>query len=179
MTSAQQVNAQIPPDFTAGRYSVVVRSVSQRTASPAYTLTVSKYAPAVFVDPPTGQAAIFHADGHPVTKQNPAHRDEPLVIYATGLGRTKGGRVTAGAPSPSDPLAVTDEVQVFFGRTDYRQSEMIVEWSGLAPGLIGVNQINIRVPGERMQGDNLPVTVRIGGVDSPGTGPVVPFVAVE
>jgi len=179
MTSAQQVNAQIPPDFNAGRYSVVVRSVSQRAASPAYTLTVSKYAPAVFVDPPTGQAAIFHADGHPVTKQNPAHRDEALVVYATGLGRTTGGRVTAGAPSPSDPLAVTDEVQVFFGRTDYRQSEMIVEWSGLAPGLIGVNQINIRVPGERMRGDNLPVTVRIGGVDSPGTGPVVPFVAVE
>jgi len=30
-----------------------------------------------------------------------------------------------------------------------------------------------------MRGDALPVTVRIGGVNSPTSGPVVPFVAVE
>jgi len=30
-----------------------------------------------------------------------------------------------------------------------------------------------------MKGPDLPVTVRIGGVNSPQTGPVVPTVAVE
>lgn len=179
MTSPQQINAQIPPEFAAGRYTVLVRSIAQKMASPAYSLTLSKYAPAVFVDPVTGQAAIYHADGRPVTSQRPAKRDERLVIYATGLGATKGGKVTAGVPAPSAPLAVTDRVQVFFGRSDYKQAEMIVEWSGLTPGLVGVNQINIYVPGERMRGPDLPVTIRIGGVDSPQTGPVVPRVAVD
>ena len=56
---------------------------------------------------------------------------------------------------------------------------MIVEWSGLAPGLIGVYQLNLRVPGFHMNGDALPVTVRGGGVSSPTTGPAVSLVAVN
>ncbi len=179
MTSPLQINAQIPPEFAAGRYTVQVRSVSRKTASTTYALTVSKYAPAVFVDPETGRAAIYHADGSPVTPDHPAQRDERLVLYATGLGITKGGKVTGGLPAPASPLAVTDPVEVFFGRSDYRQAEMVVEWSGLVPGLIGINQINLYVPGDRMRGADLPVTVRIGGVNSPQTGPVIPQVAVE
>lgn len=179
MTSPGQVNAQIPPEMAAGRYSVVVRAIEQKAASAAYSLTVSKYAPAVFVDPQTGQAAIFHSDGRPVTKEHPARRDERLVIYATGLGLTKGGRVTGGMPAPQSPLAVSQEVEVFFGRTDYKQSEMIVEWAGLAPGFVGLSQINIYVPGDHMRGQALPVTVRVAGVSSPQTGSSLPYVAVE
>ncbi len=179
MTSPTQINAQLPPDLTAGRYTLVIRSVDRKTASASYSLTVSRYAPAVFVDPVTGQAAIYHPDGSPVTKSRPAKRDQVVTIYATGLGATKGGRVVAGMPAPSEPLAVTDPVKVFFGDPSWQQSEMIVEWSGLMPGAIGVYQINVRVPGFRMRGDELPVTIRIGGVNSPSSAPVVPKVAVE
>ncbi|MEK7404325.1 MAG: hypothetical protein AAB225_04385, partial [Acidobacteriota bacterium] len=179
LTSSQQVNAQIPPELAAGRYSLVVRSLARKIPSAPYALTVSRYAPAVFVDPVSGQAAIFHSDGRPVTKDDPARRDQPLVIYASGLGATKGVRVVAGQPAPSSPLAVTDPVKVFFGDPSWSQAEMIVEWSGLTPGFIGLNQINVRVPGDRMRGDQLPVTVRIGGVDSPSSAPVTPKVAVQ
>jgi uncharacterized protein (TIGR03437 family) len=179
MTSPTQINAQLPFDLAAGRYTLVVRAVDRKTASAAYNLTVSKYAPAVFVDPVTDQAAIYHPDGQPVTKDNPARRDHVVIIYATGLGPTHGGRAVAGMPAPSEPLAVTDPVKVFFGDPRYQQSEMIVEWSGLQPGGIGVYQINVRVPGFRSRGDALPVTIRIGGVDSPSSAPVVPKVAVD
>jgi uncharacterized protein (TIGR03437 family) len=54
-----------------------------------------------------------------------------------------------------------------------------VEWSGLTPGLVGVYQVNLRVPGAHIKGDKLLVTVRVGGVDSPSSGSVLPFVAVE
>ena len=65
-------------------------------------------------------------------------------------------------------------MQVYFGNPAYKQSEMIVEWSGLVPGLIGVNQINVRVPGFHSTGSALPVTIRVGGVLSPYNGaPVV------
>jgi uncharacterized protein (TIGR03437 family) len=50
---------------------------------------------------------------------------------------------------------------------------------GLTPGIIGVYQVNLRVPGNRMRGDNLPVLLRVSGVESQKTGPVVPTIAVE
>jgi len=43
---------------------------------------------------------------------------------------------------------------------------MIVSYAGLAPGYVGLYQINLRVPGDRVQGDSLPVVVTIGGVSS-------------
>ena len=114
MTSPTQINAQIPPDLAAGTYPLIVRSISNHAASASQQLAVSKYAPAVLVAS-DGQVALVHADGSYVNKGNPANRDEPLTMYAVGLGPTTGGAVTAGAPSPSSPLAATGTVEVFFG----------------------------------------------------------------
>jgi uncharacterized protein (TIGR03437 family) len=179
MTSPSQINLQIPPDTKAGTHTLLVRSPERYTSGMRYSISVKKYAPAVFLNAQTGQAAVYRANGTPVGKSAKAKRDESLTLYATGLGVTQGGKVTAGAPAPSSPLAVTDKVQVFFGDPDMKQSEMIVDWSGLTPGQIGIYQINLRVPGFHEKGDALPVTVRIGGVDSPTTGANVPTVAVE
>lgn len=179
MTSAGQINAQIPPELAAGRYPLVVRSADKKAASTTQTITLARYAPGILTIGDTGVAAIFHSDGTPVTKSRPAKRDEALVMYATGLGVTKGGRVTQGMPAPADPLAVTDDVDVFFGDPRIREAAIIVEWSGLVPGYIGLYQVNLRVPGSRIRGESLPVTLRIGGIDSQKTGPVVPTVSVE
>jgi uncharacterized protein (TIGR03437 family) len=59
------------------------------------------------------------------------------------------------------------------------QSAIIVDWAGLAPGLIGIYQLNLRVPGFHISGDSLLVTITAGGVSSPSTGPVVPMVSVN
>ncbi len=178
-TTSGQINAQLPPTLTAGRYSLTVRSIANQAASQvAAPITVTQYAPAIFVSS-TGQAAIYHADGKPVTKDNPTTRDQKLVIYATGLGVTTGGAVTAGNAAPTSPLAVTAPVQVFFGPQGYSQAPVIVNFSGLVPGLVGVNQINVTVPGVHMNGDTLPVTIKIGSVSSTTTGPAAPTVAVE
>ena len=124
-------------------------------------------------------AAIFHADGSRVNPSNPGHRDEKLTIYATGLGATTGGKVTAGTPSPASPLAVTAPINLYFGNPLIKDAAIIVDWSGLAPGLIGVYQINARIPGAHINGDSLPVTLKIGGVSSPSSGANVPTVAVQ
>jgi uncharacterized protein (TIGR03437 family) len=178
MVSPTQINAQIPPDLAAGTYPLIVRSISNHLAAVSQQLTVSKYAPAVLVPSP-GQVALVHADGKFVNTGNPATRDEPLTMYAVGLGPTTGGAVTAGAPSPSSPLAVTGTVEVFFGNPSYKQAGIIVDWSGLAPGFIGLYQLNLRVPGFHINGDALPIMIRVGNVNSPTTGPVVPTVAVN
>ena len=178
MMSPNQINAQIPPGTAAGSYPLVVHSIARQAQSAAQPLAVSSAAPAVLVDS-NGQLALFHQDGHYVNRDNPANRDEPLTMYALGLGPTTGGPVAAGVPSPSSPLAVTKGVQVFFGNPNIAQAAVIVDWSGLAPGFIGLYQLNLRVPGFHMNGDALPVTIRVGGASSPTNGPVVPYVAVQ
>jgi uncharacterized protein (TIGR03437 family) len=179
LTSPEQINAQVPPDLAAGRYPLVVRSIRGNDASLASQVTVSRYAPAVIVDPNTGLPAIFHPDGQPVSKENPARRDRTLTLYAIGLGVTTGGRVVAGAAAPAEPLAETAKLQVYFGDPTINGTEMIVEWSGLVPGFVGLYQVNLRVPGSRWRGENLPVVLRIGGASSPTVAPVVPRVTVE
>jgi uncharacterized protein (TIGR03437 family) len=177
-TADQLINFQVPPDMATGRFPLVVRSISRQAASTAFQVSITKVAPAVFTDD-KGLAAIYHGDGRLVSKESPAKRDELVSLLATGLGVTKGGRVTAGQPAPSDPLAVTDRVQVYFGNPAYKQSEMIVEWSGLIPGFVGLNQIRVRVPGFHSSGNSLPVTLRIGGVTNSLKGPLPPFTAVD
>lgn len=176
-TSAAQINAQIPVTLAAGNYPLVVRSIANQEASTSITVAVSKYAPAVFVD--SQGAAIFHKNGARVTQANPAVRDEELTIIATGLGPTSGGRVTTAQNSPSSPLAVTGPVAVYFGDPTRNDTGVIVDWSGLVPGEIGMYQINGRVPGRHFSGNNLPVTLVVGGVSSPTTGQNVPLAFVN
>jgi uncharacterized protein (TIGR03437 family) len=185
MTSPTQINLQIPPESAASRFPIVVHSLDKKAASTSQTITLTRYAPAVLVDG-NGQASIYHMDGSPVTKARPAKRDEQLVLYAVGLGPTKGGKVTSGNPSPSDPLATIDNVSVFFGDPRYKEAGIIVDWSGLAPGYIGLYQLNLRVPGAHISAKDAPlqVTVRSGGVDSPNSlntpaAPVFPTIWVE
>jgi uncharacterized protein (TIGR03437 family) len=178
MTSASQINAQIPVTLAAGRYPLVIRSIDNSAISVPTTVTVSKYAPAVVVSS-DGQAAIMHKNGQLVNQSKPAQRDETLTIYALGMGVTHGGAVITGNVAPASPLAVTDAVQVFFGNPLYRQSAMIVRSSTLVPGMIGVAQITITVPGFHEKGSALPVTVKIGGVSSSATGALAPHVSVN
>ncbi len=173
-TAAGQINAQVPPTLAAGRYSLVVRSLTGLAASNTVTVTVAKYAPAVFVD--SQGPALYHADGSRVNQDNPGKRDEKLTLYVTGMGTTTGGRVTAGTPSPSSPLAVTAPVNLYFGNPLIKEAGIIVDWSGLQPGAIGVYQINCRIPGAHIKGNGLPITVKIGGVSSPTSGSNVPLV---
>ncbi len=52
-----------------------------------------------------------------------------------------------------------------------------MKWSGLVPGLVGVYQIDVYVPGTHIEGDTVPVTLKIGGVMSPTTGNLLPTVS--
>lgn len=178
MTSSGQINVQIPPELAVGTYALVVRSVDRKAASAQLPLSVVKYAPAVFVDPATSQASVFHMDGKPVTKDNPAVRDEQIQIYATGLGLPPGTTKLISGVAPTKALA-TAAVKVYFGDPRYKEAEMIVDSSTVVPGKVGQYLILVRVPGAHLRGNALPVTIQAGGVNSPSTGPAVPAIAVQ
>jgi uncharacterized protein (TIGR03437 family) len=178
MTSAGQINAQVPMDVAVGRYPLVVRNIANKAASLPSTVAVAKYAPAVLVDPATSQISVFDEDGQPITKDNPAKRDRPLRMLATGLGPTKPV-VPGGIGAPSSPLAVNDAIKVYFGDPRINGAEIIVDSSNLLPGYVGVYELMLRVPGNHLRGSALPVTIHIGSVTSPTTGPLAPVIAVD
>lgn len=85
---------------------------------------------------------ILHsADYSLVTPESPAVDGEVVLLYATGLGpvsNTPGD----GTPAPDAPLEVTKTPpQVWI---DGQAASVL--WSGLAPGFVGLYQINVQVP---------------------------------
>jgi uncharacterized protein (TIGR03437 family) len=164
-TSPTLIQAQLPPELGAGRYTLTVRSTRLGLSSGGSSIQVSAAGPAVFAVPVDGvaRAALLHSeDGALVIPDYPARRDETLLLYATGLGPVRPA-VAGGVPGASDPLSeALQPVEVSIGGVPYW-----VTWAGLAPDTVGIYQINVYVPGEHVHGDDLPVVVTVGGVSSP------------
>jgi len=164
-TSPTEIDAQLPTEFGTGRVTLTIRSTRLGVSSSGVLVALNRTAPAVFsVDAGGGLqvAAIIHgSDFALVTPDYPADRDETLLLYKTGLGPTDPSVASVELAS-ADPVSVTTEpVEVTIGGHSYP-----VLWSGLSPYMVGIYQINIYVPGDRVEGDGLPVVVTAGGVSS-------------
>ena len=158
--SPQQINAQLP--FNASGDETLVL-YTPGGVSNNYNLTLTSEAPSVFLSgvagPETGIATVVRSANHQlVTPTNPIHPGDQIVIYATGLGATSPP-VQAGAAAPSKPLAVvTDTPVVTLGGI-----ALTLEFAGLAPGEVGVYQIDVSVPGSVAPGMSVPLTITQSG----------------
>jgi len=96
-----------------------------------------------------------------VDVSNPASAGDILQVYCTGLGRVTN-QPPSGAAAPYNPLAVTTtNPTVAIGGVSTN-----VLFSGLAPGLVGLYQVNIEVPAGVPKGSAVPVVISIGGATS-------------
>ena len=156
--SSGQINAQVPFNVPAGNASI---QVTQGTAGSVLgTVTISGVSPGIFVlDPTTNAGAFFHGSTFgEITSSSPAHTNEVISIYATGLGALTTP-VTAGTAGPSTPLAYT----VGTPTVTIGGMQAVVSFSGLAPGLVGLYQLNVTVPAGVPAGAQL-LQIDIGGV---------------
>jgi len=97
--------------------------------------------PGIFVHDGNYALAVHPADGALVGPADPAVPGEVVVLYVTGLGPLSIP-LDDGFGAPSSPLAYTiDPFQVL---VDNESSDVL--FSGMAPGFVGVYQINFRVP---------------------------------
>jgi uncharacterized protein (TIGR03437 family) len=162
--SPTQVNAQMP--FEAiGNVTLIL--LTPGGTSDNYNLQVLPTAPSVFhITTPekiTIPAVVRNDDGQLVTPSHPIHRkgNDALVIYTTGLGATNPA-VASGAPAPSSPLAVAlTAPKVTLGGV-----ELPLLFYGLAPGEVGVYQINVSVPRNVPDGYPVPLVITQGGVST-------------
>jgi uncharacterized protein (TIGR03437 family) len=161
--SSGQINAQLP--FQVNGYTTLILR-TPGGVSDNFNLLINTTAPSIFrsgtAGPETNIATVFRAvNGEIVTPSNPVHRNEALVIYATGLGNTTP-EIPAGMPAPADPLSYTVVLpKILLGNVG-----LPVTYSGLAPGQVGVYQINVLVPGNAPAGFDVPLTIQQGSSSS-------------
>src|SRR5262249_20387683 len=91
----------------------------------------------------------------------PARMGEILEIFGTGLGSVSRTQ-SNGTPKPTTtPPAISQTPIVTVGGVPAS-----VTFSGLAPGLVGVYQVNVQVPGGVAAGAAVLVVASMGGVTS-------------
>jgi uncharacterized protein (TIGR03437 family) len=159
--SPTQINAQLPFQIN-GNTDVVLRTPGG--TSDALRITILPAAPAVFrsgtAGPVTDIPTIVRAGNNALaTASNPIHPNDRITIYLTGMGQTLP-EVAAGAAAPSAPLSYAKlPVTVTIGGTS-----LFVDYAGLAPGMVGVYQINALVPFKGVPtGFDIPLTISQGG----------------
>ena len=160
----KRIDAIVPVDVNVNtsQQILVRRGV---TLSRPVSLDVAPAQPAILrLD---DRPQIFVGGGEPVlvSAENPAKKDQPLVIRATGLGLTDP-LVREGLAGPQDPAAATrDSVTVTVGGLPAQ-----VESARLMPGVIGIYEVALSLPEGLEAGNEVPVVLSVSGqVSSPAT----------
>jgi uncharacterized protein (TIGR03437 family) len=157
-----QVNAQVPFELTPGVATLVVTGKDAAGAPGAVTIVNAQ--PGVFTvsQSGTGQGVVLDGLNNLVDSSHAVKAGEAVVIYATGLGATSPAVATGQAAPAVPPLAlVTTPVKVTIGGV-----EAAVEFAGLAPGFVGLYQVNARVPVGVMAGNAVALVLTQNGVAS-------------
>jgi uncharacterized protein (TIGR03437 family) len=157
--SYDQLTVQIPFELAGQASATVEVTVAGQTTAPR-TFFVDMAAPGIFTvnQQGTGGGVLTHLNGTAVSEQDPAHPNEVLIMYATGLGVLSPPLAT-GAPSAVNETAIPATVTVDGVFAD-------VLFSGSTPGLVGLNQINLRIPQSTRSASNIPVVLSSGGKQS-------------
>ena len=150
--SPGQINLQVPSAQAAGPALAEVRVGGQTIARAP--LTVLPNAPGLY--------AVANQDGRLNAATAPARRGEVLHIYGTGVGAVTPA-VDDGAAAPAKPLSSGAVLpNVFLG-----PRQLVVQFSGLAPGTAGGWQIDVLLPGDSPTGPNLSLVVVNGLTSNP------------
>jgi uncharacterized protein (TIGR03437 family) len=169
--SPTQMNVQIPWDL-AGQAEATLRAEVAGVTSSASAVSLTPHNPGLFSMTQTGagQGAILISgtgllaaaeNAFPEAASRPARRGEFLEVYATGLGPVTNQPATGGPASATNISHTAAAATATIGGEAAR-----VSFAGLAPGFVGLYQLNMEVPQAAPGGGSVAVLVRIGGVDS-------------
>jgi len=159
--SPGQINAQVPYEVKTGTAKLVVQVGGASSA--AVDLAVAAAGPGVFMtQTSTHVLALNLADGTLNAAQTPARPGQYVTAYLTGQGTVNPAAPT-GDVAPSDPFSFpVGAVQVKIGG-----KPATLQFAGLAPGFIGLMQMNILIPD--VPAGELPLEVSVGGINAQQT----------
>jgi uncharacterized protein (TIGR03437 family) len=156
--SPTQINAQLSY-ATVGPSDTKVHSATG--ISDVFVSQVDPTAPTVFkvTGPDSSQfAAVFRSENFKLaTLSNPLRQNEVAIIYATGLGQVSPLAVP-GIAATTSPLQIASTPPI----VEFGGAQADVLYAGLAPGFVGLYQINVKVPGFAPLGLQVPLTITMG-----------------
>ncbi len=136
-----QISFQVPYETPTGPGAASIEIRSNGNTVGFITADSFTEDPGIFMYGGRYAVAARGTDYSLIGPQNPARPGEVIILYTTGLGPLSLNLVD-GYGAPSDPLAYTiDPFQVM---VDGEQAQVL--FSGLAPGFVGLYQLNIRLP---------------------------------
>jgi uncharacterized protein (TIGR03437 family) len=103
----------------------------------------------------------------------PAAPGDVIQIYATGLGRAtpngnpSGSSLRTGDVAPANGSILYRTVETPLVNIGGYDAQVV--FSGIAPGFAGLYQVNVVVPAAVDTGDDVPVTIAIGGASDTAT----------
>lgn len=149
--SPTQINFAVP--YTAVASTVTVRVMREGRAGPAVRVAMADAAPAFFL---RGEWICgSHADGTPLAPEAPADAGETVILYATGLGAllSDGSQPPSEAPSRASPLVRSAAFRAELGGRELEPKRIL--YAGAAPGFLGLYQINLTLPEELPETDEI------------------------
>jgi adhesin/invasin len=159
--SPAQINLQIPWEASGNSNPEIVASNASWSVS--YQAQLATVSPGIFELNPDHQGAILHADYSLVTASHPAVSGEIVLIYATGLGPVSILQHDGTPASFSDLATTVTQPQIQMGG-----QFATLQWAGLAPGFVGLYQVNAVVP-ENLSGNPSVVLSANGDASNPAT----------
>lgn len=164
--SSGQINYQVPWSAQPGSnadVTVVKKSTGQVLASSL--VRIVDVSPGFFTATSNGrgQVSAINEDGTINSITNPIARGKIIALYGTGIGAVSNTPAD-GAPSPSSPLAVGDRPDVLINGRPVAAAD--VSFSGLAPGFVGLWQLNVKIPDAVPPGNSISVLVLLRSVPS-------------
>jgi adhesin/invasin len=168
--SPGQINFQMPMGAPAGGtvdVTVVRRSTGQITAAGPVKMDVAS--PGIFFsgDGPLRRAAVLNQDGSINTPTNAAARGSVISIFATGQGFVPNAPPD-GEPA-SGPVPAVERPRVIIGTCftdDCGETDETLLYSGLAPQLVGVWQINVKIPMRTAPDAQVPIALLYKSIQS-------------
>jgi uncharacterized protein (TIGR03437 family) len=167
--SPTQINFQVPWEVLGQTQASVTVTVNYVTSAP-WSGTLAPATPGIFSinQQGSGQGAILMANSGALAAAaaslpgaRPAQRGEYISIYCTGLGPVTN-QPASGAAAQAAPLSTTLSTPV----ATIGGVPAAVSYAGLAPGFVGLYQVNAQVPANSPVGAAVPVTITLGGVAS-------------
>ncbi|MFN3323056.1 MAG: hypothetical protein ACK5AZ_06140 [Bryobacteraceae bacterium] len=160
-----QINFLTPMNLpTSGEVEVEVvrKSIGQVLAAGRSTVDVASPALFTVTMNGTGQVAALNQDNSVNSASNPIARGQVIQMFGTGQGFVPGAPPDGHAPT--GVTAAESRPDVFIGSRFVDPPD--VQYWGLAPGLAGVWQINLRIPEFVLPGNEVLVLVRQRGIPS-------------
>ena len=163
--SPSQINFQVPGATPVGdlqEIQVLKASTGQVLAS--WLFRIDAVSPGLFTVNATGAGPVLaiNQDGSINDGNHPAKAGTYISLYGTGQG-VINGMPPDGQPAPSNTLITAPLPLVFINATQVASTD--IQFSGLAPGFVGLWQINAKVPANVPPGA-VSVYISIDGINS-------------